>query len=260
MHHAGARILRMAAYSYSEKVINALARKMMRTRLWVGSIATVLLVLDLPFVFDRAGSIASRIRVPEPLADGAFIVCFVLLVQSIRSLSRAPRSIEEHLRSYRVHVSPQGVSVTNDAVPMRQIALPEIRRAEIPSLGSGLYLRGTNRYRWLLVPSGLDEYAEIKTELEASSIPFKKTLIPPNWEEFVLILVFFCSLGCDEFLKNRNLLILNLLVGAVVGIGFFVIVNKGWAHMHNRKLARFGCLFPPVCAGIALLANLLHWG
>jgi hypothetical protein len=69
----------------------------------------------------------------------------------------------------------------------RQLRINEIVRAEEPYLGTGLYLRTSNRYRWVLIPRKLNGYDASKRDLGVADAAVVKRFIPTNLEEFVFV-------------------------------------------------------------------------
>ena len=106
-----------------------------------------------------------------------------------------PDLMRNSLRETRVEVASGTVGVSGPFGYKRQLKIGEIVRAEEPSLGTGLYLRTSNRYRWILIPRKLDGYDAIKRELAVAGAAVVKRFIPTNGEEFVFVLLFVGPMG-----------------------------------------------------------------
>lgn len=126
------------------------------------------------------------------------------------------------LRETRVEVGSGIVSVFGPGGYKRQFSTGEIVRAEEPYLGAGLYLRTSNRYRWILIPRKMDGYESIKCELPIPGAAIVKRFISTNTEEFVFVLLFVGTILCSAMVHDTRILLANLLIAIVVSVsGFF---------------------------------------
>src|SRR4029077_10601535 len=112
------------------------------------------------------------------------------LVKTIWRWRKWPDLMRNSLREERGEAAPCTVGVSGPFGYKRQLSITEIVRAEEPYLGTGLYLRTSNRYRWILIPHKLGGYDAIKRELAVAGAAVVKRIIPTNGEEFVFVLLF----------------------------------------------------------------------
>jgi hypothetical protein len=110
---------------------------------------------------------------------------FLFPLKTIWRWRKWPDLMRNSLRETRVEVASGTVGVSGPFGYKRQLNISEIVRAEEPSLGTGLYLRTSNRYRWILIPRKLDGYDAIKRELAVAGAAVVKRFIPTHGEEFV---------------------------------------------------------------------------
>ncbi|HYL46800.1 MAG TPA: hypothetical protein VEU52_07220, partial [Candidatus Limnocylindrales bacterium] len=166
-------------------------------------------------------------------------------------------ALRSRLNRTKVEIARDSISVSNSWFT-RQLSRSQLLRAEEPSWGAGLYLRTANRYRWAVIPRTLDGYESAKLELAGMGLAIEKTLIPPNWEEFVWVLLFLSTLICTMYLHSVRLLALNFLVSILLSVaGFFIIsANPDYKTIPRMRGARVGVLLPVVCAGLGLLLAL----
>jgi hypothetical protein len=160
------------------------------------------------------------------------------------------KGMSEYLRAYSVDVSLYSVRVQSDLRPQRQFAREEILRIEESSIGGGMYLRTSNRYRWMSIPRGLDGYGQIKDELRAMGIPFTRKLIPTIWE-FAIVLLYCGTLICDVVTRNRQILTANLIVAVLVGLGGFLIIGANPDCPTRMRWVRFMAFLPAVFSALA---------
>jgi len=236
----------MAVYTYSEEAIDRAVRKISRMRVWMRMIAVACLAVEIVVAFGL------NLRLSVPWSTAAFIVPIVLLTQGIGSWRAAPKLVVKHMRAYSVDVSFYSVRVQGAAMPQQQLTRDEILRVEEPSWGGGLYLRSTNRYRWLLIPRNLDGYGHVKDELKALGIPFARKVVPTNWEEFALVLFFCGSILCDMVTHNRQVLFANLAVALIVGFCGFFIISANPDNASRMRWTRFAAFLPAVFAAVSL--------
>jgi ABC-type Fe3+ transport system permease subunit len=111
-----------------------------------------------------------------------------------------------------------------------------------------LYLRSQNRHRWLLISLGLDGYAEIKRELNHAGFPFARPVLPPNWEEFVLVLLFIGTMICAVSLHSLKLQLLNLAISILVGSCGAFVINSNPDNFPRMQWSRFFMFLPVLVA------------
>jgi protein-S-isoprenylcysteine O-methyltransferase Ste14 len=105
-----------------------------------------------------------------------------------------------------------------------------------------------------VIPRKIDGYEAIKRELGAMGVSAVKTTIPPNWEEFVGMLLFFGTGICALTVHNIPLLIVNLLLSALLSFGWFFVINANpdVLKLPRMRWARFGAFLPVVFAAAGL--------
>ena len=220
----------------------------------MGGLSGSLLTLDLYLMFDRTSWLAEYIRLPYSVSNTLFILLFVLMLQNFKSWRRTFKDKGKNLREYSVEITTESVLILCGGWN-RAVGRDEIIRVEESKTGGGLYLRTANRYRWFMIPRGLDGYQEIKAEFDASEVPYLKTALPPNWEEFLLILLICGSVICDLATRNQILLWVNLFVAPLAGVSGFLIINANPDNRTRMRWSRYGTLFP---LGVPILA-LVGW-
>jgi len=85
-----------------------------------------------------------------------------------------------------------------------QLSINEVVRVEEPYLDTGLYLRTSNRYRWILIPRKLDGYEAIKRDLAVAGAGMMKKVIPSNWEEFLFVLLFMARYSAQQWSTTQG--------------------------------------------------------
>lgn len=176
-----ASIRRMALYVHRERQIESIINATKRFRLRYCAVAVAILVaaclvalLCLEWIFGTHQHariwvlVALFVFFGEPLGEILW-----------RGKSR-PERLEQSLRRTKVDPSAEGVC-RSGTVSQKRLARNEIRRAE--EISWGLYLRTTNRYRWILIPARIDGFESLKREIAELGIPIVQSGIPPNWEE-----------------------------------------------------------------------------
>ncbi len=234
----------MAVFTYSEATIKHFVQKSARMRKRVYTVAAVLLAFEVAVLLSPLILPGIHMRMPERWVTPVLVIPFVLFLNGFQLRKRVPEKLEAWLRSYSVDVSPYSVRVQRDFCPQRQFTRDEILRVEEPSWGGGLYLRSPNRYRWLVIPRGLEGYDRIKDELRGMGIPFSRKVIPTNWEEFAFVLLFIGVLICDMVTQSRQVLTANLIVAVLVGIGGFIIISSNPDSPPRMRWVRFAAFLP----------------
>jgi hypothetical protein len=242
----------MVAYIYSEQQIDAMVGKSRRLRIRFCVAALVILVVAALLTFYRPT--LPIFHEPARAWVIALLTSFFLfpLVKTIRGWRKWPNLMRNSLRETRVEVASGTVGVTGPFGYKRQLSISEIVRAEEPYLGTGLYLRTSNRYRWILIPRKLDGYEAIKRELAVAGAPLVKRFIPTNGEEFVFVLLFIGTILCATMVHDTRILLANLVIAVVVSVSGFLIVNAN-PDNHQIRRARIGVFIPVVFAALGFL-------
>ena len=242
----------MALYSYSEQQIE---RMIERSRHWrtglVASSAVALVASSLLLIY--------RPQLPifrQPLRDWfiaiLFAGCVHPLVKLIRKRNRWQDGPSTALRHFGIEITSDAVALYGESGIVRQLKLQDINRMEEPSIGRGLYLRTSNRYRWLLIPRNLDGYDALKNQLVLAGIPLTPSSFLPNWEEFVFVLLFVSTLLCAGIAHSKTVLAINLLIAVLISTAGLAIVNAN-RDIPKIRNARIGCFIPVVAAALGFL-------
>ena len=242
----------MVAYVYSEQQIDAMVGTSRRLRIRFCVAAIVILVVAALLTFYRPT--LPIFHEPARAWVIALLTSFFLfpLVKTIGGWRKWPDLMRNSLRDTRVEVASGAVGVTGPFGYKRQLSISEIVRAEEPYLGTGLYLRTSNRYRWILIPRKLDGYEAIKRELAVAGAPLVKRFIPTNGEEFVFVLLFIGTMLCATMVHDTRILLANLVIAVVVSVSGFLIVNAN-PDNHQIRRARIGVFIPVVFAALGFL-------
>jgi len=245
---------RMAVYTYSEQQIERMVTRAGRVRSRFSILAFIVLgVAGLLMVYRPAFPLFH-----EPLRGWFFAILTSVFLVPIFSIVRNWRSwpdkMRRSLRETRAEILPGGVGMSGPQGFKREFSTGEIVRTEEPSLGTGLYLRTSNRYRWILVPRRLAGYEAIKQELGAVGVSVVRTTIPPNWEEFAGMLLFAATAICSFAVHNIGALSVNLLVALLLSVGLFFVINANpdVLKLPRMRWARFGAFLPVVFAAAGL--------
>jgi hypothetical protein len=242
----------MAVYTYSEQQIERMVGKSRRLRIRFCVAAIVTLLMAVLLGFDRPTLPIFH----EPVRAWVIALLTSLflfpLVKTIWRWRRWPDLMRSSLRETRVEVASGTVGVSGPFGYKRQLSISEIVRAEEPYLGTGLYLRTSNRYRWTLIPRKLDGYEAIKRELAAAGDGVVKRFIPTNWEEFVLVLLFIGTILCATMAHDTRILFANLVIAVIVSVSGFLIIGAN-PDNHQIRRARVGVFIPVVFAALGFL-------
>lgn len=206
-------------------------------------------------MLDETGWAARHLHVSH---DVKLMICVLPLVLLFNLLfgpmfrQGSSKSLEAVITGFKVDTSNDGVDINFGMGFSAHYAFHEITRAEEPSIGAGLYLRTANRYNYAALTRSLEDFQDFKTELVAHNIPIVKTLIPPNWEEYLFVLMFCSSLIGSVVLigaKGRqSMLMINFAYAVLLGVVGFLIVGARANHIAQLKWARFGALLPALFA------------
>lgn len=246
----------MSVHSYSEAGIERLISRARRVRRVFFLIASCLLAVVIVLALLRPDLPIFR----EPLRPWLLAVVGLpipALLHGIWKRKDWAEALRGRLDKTKLEIAADSITVSNSWFS-RRLCRSELLRAEEPSWGTGLYLRTANRYRWAVIPRTLDGYESAKLELAGMGLAVEKTLIPPNWEEFVWVLLFLGTLICTMYLHSVRLLELNFLFALLLSIaGFFLIsANPDLKKIPRMRGARFGAFLPVVFAGLGLLLAL----
>jgi hypothetical protein len=244
----------MAVYGYSEPQIETMISKAgrVRSRFFILGII-VLAVVGLLMAYRPALPLFH-----EPLRGWFFAILtsvFLIPISSIlRNWRTWPNKMRLSLRAYRIEISPGAVGMAGPQEFKREFSIREIVRTEEPSLGTGLYVRTSNRYRWIVIPRRLAGYEAIKQELGAVGVSVVRTTIPPNWEEFAGMLLFATTAICSFAVHNIRALSVNLLVALLLSVGWYFVINANpdVLKLPRMRWARFGAFLPVVFAAVGL--------
>jgi hypothetical protein len=215
----------MAGYVYGEQQIERMITKSRRLRIQFCVAALAVLTLSCVLALNRPDLPIFR----EPMRAWVIALLTSLflgpLLGNIWRWRSWPERMRNSLRETRVEVtsSTTGVSAVGYR---RQLSNGEIVRAEEPFLSAGLHQRSANRYRWILIPRNLDGYEAIKRELAAAGIAVVKTSIPPNWEEFLGVLVFIGTIFCAISVHSIRVLTVNLFASLLLSLGGLFVINS----------------------------------
>jgi len=242
----------MALYSYREQQIERMIKRARRWRTTFAVAAVAVLVTSLLLWIYRPDLPIFR----QPARTWFITIVFGVFVHPVimvvRKWNRWQERLGNALRQFKVEVTSDAVKIYGQSGIDRQLKLQDISRIEEPSIGRGLYLRTSNRYRWLLIPHNLEGYQTLKNQLIGSGVPLTGSLFLPNWEEFVFVLLFMGTLLCAGISHSRTVLAINLFISIVISTAGLAIVN---ANRDNPKIrnARIGCFIPVVAAALGFL-------
>jgi len=242
----------MAVYVYSEQQIEKMVGKSRRLRIRFCVAAIVILVIAVLLAFYRPTLPIFH----EPVRAWVMALLTSLflfpLVKIIWHWRTWPDLMRNSLRDTRVEVASGAVGMSGPFGYKRQLSISEIVRAEEPNFGTGLYLRTSNRYRWILIPRNLDGYEAIKRELAVAGAAVVKRFIPTNWEEFVFVLLFIGTILCATMVHDTRILLANLVIAVIVSVSGFLIVSANPDNDQIRR-ARIGVFIPVVFAALGFL-------
>jgi hypothetical protein len=240
----------MAVYTYSSEQIERMLDRNNRFRVTFTIVAVAMLIvvfLITPTKWDRHPALR------EWLPPVAIAILAVPLFNILRRWKSGPAKLEKNLRNIKIEISSAGVRLSSSIAPTRDLDRTEITRAEEPPWGGGLYLRTRNRYSWMVVPRTIDNYEPLKTELSNIGIPIERTATPPNWEEFIWVLLFIGTIVCSTVVHDVRFLTVNLAVSVLLApSGLFIINSNPNIASRQRWMARFGIALPVLFSAIGL--------
>ena len=241
----------MAVYVYAEEQIERMVAKSRRLRIRLCVAVILILVMAVLLAFYRPTLPIFH----EPFRAWGIALLTALLLPLVKTIwgwRKWPDLVRNSLRDTRVEISSGIVAASGPLGYKRQLSISEIIRAEEPYLGTGLYLRTSNRYRWLRIPRKLDGYEAIKRELSVAGGAVVRRVIPTNAEEFVLVLLFIGTILCAAMVRDTRILLANLIIAVAVSVAGFLIVNAN-PDNHQIRRARIGVFIPVVFAALGLL-------
>ncbi len=240
----------MGVFTYRETEIAEIVETMKRLRLaYCLGAAVILAAAGVVAMVRPEWIFGAGERARGWVAVTLFVFFGGPLAENLWRWKRRPVKLEEALRAVRVEVSAEEVRLF-EAGSVRQLRRSEIRRAQ--EVSWGLYLRTANRYRWILIPRKIEEFKTVKAEIEGIGIPVVQGEIPPNWEEFVGVLVFTGTMICAIFAHSAWVLGVNLLISLAVAVSGFVIVGANPENAPKMRWARLGIFLP-----VAMTASML---
>jgi hypothetical protein len=244
----------MAVYVYGEQQIQTIINRAQRFRTLGCVVASTALIVTGLLLWYRPNVRVFHEPLRRWLVPLVVPIFLVPLLQMIRNRKTWRAKMRDSLSKIRVELSPGIISV-GYSVGKREFSLSEVLRAEEPSLGGGLYVRTSNRYRWLLIPKQLEHYSEIKRELSQSGVPLVHTSIPPNVEEFVGCLLFMATGFVSLFGHDIRLLTANLFLSLLVSFGGLFVINSSLDSltMPRKQWLRFGAFLPLIFAALGFL-------
>jgi hypothetical protein len=215
----------MAVYVQSEQQIERMISRSRRLRIQSCVAAFGILTIAGVLAFTRPDLPIFR----EPMRAWAiaFFTSLFLgpLLRNIWRWRSWPERTRSSLRETRLEITASTIEVSAPGYK-RQLSISEIVRAEESLLSAGLHLRTANRYRWILIPRNLDGYEAIKRELAVAGVAVVKTSTPPNWEEFLGVLLFMGTAFCAVSVHNIRVLIVNLFVSLLLSLGALFVINS----------------------------------
>jgi hypothetical protein len=244
----------MASYSFTQEQIDDRVRRDRRTRLVFCIIAATVIIASCLLGYFRPELFyaSSHFWVHWPVI--ALVVLANPLVKNLWNWRVRPAKVRKCLNETSAFITADAVVALYPTKIKKTVPLNEIIRAEEPSLGSGIYLRTSNRYRFLVLRR-FEGYEQLKTELAEAHIPFVKTIVPPNLEEFLGVILFAGIIACALFSRNAILLTLNSLASILLSSGWFWILMRADLETfgtQRRRWMKAFAFFPAAIAGIAL--------
>lgn len=238
----------MAVYGYSEEYIEESIAKHRRLRNWFVVIVSLIFAIICLVYFYSPRSPILRIPIWAPLFG---IAVTIFLPWNWKGW---PDKVRRSLRQTSVEISSYSVVMSGPSKFKREMCIGDILRAEEASFGSGYYLRTSNRYRWIAIPRRLSDYDAIGRELRAAGIRVVRTIIPPNWEEFLGMLLVAATLIVSVAVHDIRVLTANLLFAVLLSCGGFFVINAASdiKALPLMRRARFGAFLPTMFAAAGL--------
>ncbi|HET6180165.1 MAG TPA: hypothetical protein VFE61_24810, partial [Candidatus Sulfotelmatobacter sp.] len=192
----------MAVYVYDERQIESIIRATRRFRLRYCPAAATILIAAVVVALSRPEWIFGAHSHARLWVMAALFVFFVgPLGENLWPWRSRPLKLERSLRQMKVEISAEGITVAGASSP-RSLEWTEVQRAE--QVPWGLYLRSSNRYRWLHIPAKIQNFAALKQEISQARTPIVPAAAPPNWEEFAGVLIFAATMFCAIFAHSAR--------------------------------------------------------
>jgi hypothetical protein len=242
----------VAIYSYSEPQIEKLVSDFKRSRLRFCGAAAFLVASGffLALFYPQFPAFPKSLR--EWLSPLLLAIFAAPLLGNVWNWRSWPEKLRASLKKTSFELSPFTIRVSDSFRRTKQLGKSEILRAEELSWKQGLYLRTANRYRWFLVAASLDGYQALKRELSELGIVVVRTSFPPNWEEFLGVLLFIGTAVCAFSAHSVRVLTLNLFAALLISLGGFFIINSNPDTLPRMRWARFAAFLPFVFAAWGL--------
>ena len=248
------RILHVGVYFYSAQEIERSISRMKRFRLRFCVVAGTVLAGGLLVALYRTEWLFGKFPHSRSWPVTLLVVGFGFpLFSFLRDWKLAPGRFEKSMRGIKVELSSEGAAVSYGVpAPIRQLGREEISRAEEPAWGRNLYLRTANRYRSIAIPRMIDDYQGAKDELSRMGIPLVAKSVPPNWEEFLGVLLFGVTMICAFVVHSLQFLIANLFVAMLLSVGMFLVISSNPDNFPYMRWRRLGVFIPLVFAALGL--------
>ncbi|MFC5863533.1 hypothetical protein ACFPT7_14600 [Acidicapsa dinghuensis] len=235
----------MAVYGYSEETIEKVRAKAKRNALPMRIIGVTLIIGSfVAMIVDTRIGLRS-----DPLRS----LPVVLIVLGMQLMGWTFRRGRKQLTDVVDAIVGRSYIVTEGEVRQlypngeeRRFSREEIVRAEEVRLVRGLYIRSSNRYRWILVPETIDRYDEFKDELRRMGIPFVRRALPMNPEEWLFVAVYIGTLICPLVTHDRGILVADFVVALCLTFPGMLIIRANPDNRRLRKLAYAGSFLPAV--------------
>jgi hypothetical protein len=242
----------MAVYLYSDQQLEKMVRNARQFRVGYCVTSSLILAATCLAAYERPDLPALHQPVRGLLVAVLVTVLVAPLVRIVWNWRTWAENLENSLRKAKVDISCSTVSVSGPFGDQRQVSQEDVLRAEEPSLGAGLYLRTSNRYRWIMIPRKLDGYESIKNELSETGIVIVKTSIPPNWEELLGVLLFIGTTVCAVSVHNVRVLTLNFLISLLIAFGGYYVISSNPDNLTRMRWTRFAAFLPVAFAAWGL--------
>jgi hypothetical protein len=239
----------VSTYRYSETTIQSIVARFRRQRLWFVGVGSLCLALGILAAYRLASHPTGHSRRDLwGIAVAAFLVEHLL--RTIWNWRTSPAKFEESFRATTVTVSPERVSISRPKLCLH-LDRREITQAEIDSRRSRIVLRSADRYRRLIIPAGLDNFGELRREIETLGVPVGRES-RKGWADLLPAFLFSGVLLCSVLSKNPLVLRINTAVALVVSLGFFYILNAQSDVARSLGWKRWAAFLPLLFAAAGL--------
>lgn len=234
----------MAIFHMSDDAVARREKGLRRGRFITYWIVGAVIMVDVLLASIRLGWLNTSIKVNEDLFMTIVVVSFVVFAQWL-----TPGSFKRTSEAVLASIKVQSLEIDSDEIRTengrwsRRLRLDEISRAEEPRKGLGLYLRTSSSFRWLLIPKRLQGYEEIKAIVSARGIPVIQTRMSPQWIDFPSFLVVMASMISELVIRNRQVVLANIVLGVFVAIfGIFIALGRSEDKVLRFQYGLFFCL------------------